>query len=194
MKRSLLTAAFVAGVGMLGAQSAQAAVICSACAPSDPATYLGEHDSTNLDTSTFESPAYDEGTAIDDFFVFDITPNSASSSSANFTLLAPIVGFSGELYNDGGSVCAGGADSTCASLLLGGLIASASGQAWEIFVANLAAGRYVLRVFGTAGDPQGLYTGQIAFAPVQVPEPALLALLGLGLAAGAVSVRRRRRI
>jgi len=97
--------------------------------------------------------------------------------------------FTGELYEDAGSVCAG---SDCSSVVLGALVdgsASSGDRRWEIIAMTLAAGRYVIRVTGiTNPNSTSAYTGQLAF----IGEPGTVALLGLGLLCMGASLRRSR--
>ena len=198
MRRTLLAGAIAAatvGVLTLGAQSAAAATICDGCNYVSPATYLGAHDASTNDLSTFQHIFTEgEGFGFEDFWVFDITPSASGSASADFTLTTAISGFAGALYNDNGTVCAGGAGTACGAPALGALIdsdAAVDGK-WEI-VFSLVPGRYIIVASGTTADSDSAYTGQVSFEPqVVTPEPLSLALFGLGLGAVAIRARRRR--
>jgi hypothetical protein len=180
------------------AMGAQAATVCSICDYVGPeGTYLGAHDATTNDLSTFQHLLTSVSTAFTDRWVFDVTPLADASASADFTFLASIDGFTASLFHDGGSACGAGAGSGCASVVLGGFIAGDSDpspEQWELF-ATLAPGRYVIVVTGTTNaDGDSTYTGQINFEPGSqlVSEPGTLVLLGLGLVLGALRTRYHR--
>jgi hypothetical protein len=170
----------------MGSNTAQAALICDSCEYAGaPATYLGTLNPMTNDQSTFAHTSVPTGTTIDDFWVFDIAPTGNGSASANFTVAAPFTGFTGALYF--------AAQAPRAGLLVGSAVrlrwgpgpgggdASADPQVVSTNLLNLAAGKYIFRLQGTAGTPFGTYTGQVATNAVVVPEPAMLTLLGLGL-------------
>ena len=174
--------------------AAVAALVCTGCEYGDQATYLGAYNPDTFDFGTFQHSDVGLETgphaAFVDFWVFDLAPGGSGSMSSDFTMLTGIGGFTGELYFDGGSVCAGGG---CSSVVLGALIDSSASQnsarRWEIIATSLPAGRYVLRVSGTTnGNLTSAYTGQLAF----IAEPATFALLGLGLLGIGMSLRRNR--
>jgi hypothetical protein len=187
MKKLLLTLAALAMTS-----PAFANVICTGCEDGDAAgNFLGAFNAQRGDLATFQNS--DVGrTAFADFWVFDLTPAAIGSLSADFTLLASIGGFFGELYRDAGSVCGA---SDCGSVALGALIGSATalGGRWEI-LDFFTPGRYVLKIGGqSTGLIEGAYTGQMAFLAVSVREVATLGLLGLGLCALGMACQRHQR-
>lgn len=199
MRRTLLAGAIAAvtvGVLTLTAQSAQAATICNGCNYLEPATYLGAHNAATSDLSTFQHILSDTDNApFTDYWVFDITPSSMGSASADFTFTTGITGFAGALYEDNGTACAGGPGTACGAPQLGALIGSdaaggGSDRQWEI-IFSLDPGRYIIVASGTT-QTNSAYTGQVSFLPQEAPEPISLALFGIGLGAVALKARRRR--
>ena len=187
MKKRLLTLAALAMTS-----PAWGNVICTGCEDGNAAgNFLGAFNGVNRDIATWQNS--DVGTRpFVDFWVFDLTPASLGSLSADFTLLASIGNFVGELYRDAGSVCSG---FDCSSVGLGSLIASvdAAASRWEI-VNFFTPGRYVLRI---SGEPNplnhGAYTGQMGFLAVSIREAGTLGLIALGLFAIGAAVHRHQR-
>jgi PEP-CTERM motif len=188
-----------AAVLALGCPAAQAALVCAGCEYGDQdATYLGAYNPDNFDFGTFQhsdvalEPDVGPNTAFEDFWVFDLDPAGSGSMSADFTMLTGIAGFIGELYMDGGSVCAG---SDCSSVVLGAPVDSSASanRRWEIIAMTLPAGRYIIRVAGTTNARStSAYTGQLAFIPEFIPEPGAVALFGLGVLSMGILLRRNR--
>jgi hypothetical protein len=177
---------------LLAAPLTQASVICAGCEDGNAAgNFLGAFNGANRDIATWQNSDVGARSFVD-FWVFDITPASLGSISADFTLLASIGNFAAELFLDDGSVCSG---YDCSAIGLGTLIASVDAVAarWEI-VNFFTPGRYVLRI---TGDPNplnhGAYTGQMGFLAIAVREAGTLGLLGLGLLALGAAYRRHQR-
>jgi MYXO-CTERM domain-containing protein len=198
-KTSLLS--LCATLSLLGASTAPAAVICAGCEYDEGAagSFLGLFNGLTRDFATFTHTGVGSGSTFEDFWVFDVTPGVVASLSADFTVLAPILGFFGELYTDAGSVCGA---ATCTEVLLGALLGRAdAGGAMrfeldEGLIAFLPEGRYILRIGGSPNAiNQGAYSGQLAVFGFAISEAGSFGLLLVGLLAlgGAALYRRRTR-
>src|SRR4030095_683095 len=115
--KNLLAGVAAVGALALGGQVAQAAVICSGCDYLDASagSYLGAHDPTNTDQSTFTNTAMAAG-AFTDMWVFDLNPGGEATINAIFSPFGNVTDFTVSLHADTGSVCAAGSPGACSSI------------------------------------------------------------------------------
>lgn len=173
-------------------RDASAALICAACTYQGDATYLGSYDPTTFDLGSFASGSL--GGAFDQAWLFTVDPSGVGEINANFIPTGSISGFDVQLFNvtlNGGAP--GAAGSFYGNLYTpGAMIADGTTAGTQTAISPLVlnAGEYLFRITGTVNDnTAALYTGQLS---TSVPEPASMTLMGLGLAACAAAIRRRR--
>jgi hypothetical protein len=185
----------------LCALPAQAALVFEGTYNSPSANaYIGNYVSTNFDSALFDNSSLGMG-AFSNAWVFNITPNGSATVNANFIPGFPdpnsISGFQVGLY---GAAAAGGCTANtfsthglCSGLSLGPLIVNGTnlGGSSSIPFTALSAGMYAFVISGTVVGLPVLYSGQLTTSPV--PEPATLALVGLGLFAVGASLHTRQR-
>lgn len=215
MKLGKVSMAALLAFGASYSSGVLAAPICNGCGfngSSSGSIYIGVYNPNTGDQSVgVNHGQMVDGQNFSDAFFFNINPAGQATVDGSFTPNQNVTLFAAQLVKfaaDPATVCTpvnyfviGGqtfaqAAGTCSNLGAESLVASASissDNKLSIGYQGLSAGLYAVRLQGIVQQVTGGDNGySFNLATTRIPEPATLALAGLGLLAAGVASRRRK--